>query len=150
MGWVWWSHGSAAERAGGEGCRSTTSNPGYANFRNMPMFVLLMEAYGVRRDQIQGPSWMNSENYDISAKVPAGTPKQQLPLMLQTLLIERFRMKVHWETKDEPVLVPTAGKAAPKLKKSEHQIEPQVGNHNVPASALRSGKDGLEIPMVTM
>jgi uncharacterized protein (TIGR03435 family) len=128
----------------------TMANPGYVHFRNMPMFVLLMEAYGVRKDQIQGPDWMNSEKYDISAKVPAGTPKQQLPLMLQNLLIERFRMKVHWQTNDEPVLVLTAGEAAAKLEKSEHQIEAQVGDHNVPAAGLRYGKDGLEIPMVNM
>jgi len=38
--------------------------------------------------------------------------------MLQALLEDRFRLKVHWETKDLPVYVLTVGKNGPKLKRT--------------------------------
>src|ERR1700722_9172164 len=38
-------------------------------------------AYGVKLYQLTYPNWMNSEHYDMSAKVPAGTTKEQFAIM---------------------------------------------------------------------
>src|SRR5688500_11281493 len=54
--------------------------------------LLLVNAYGMRPDRIVGgPSWLNTERFDVSARAPANTPDSQLPLMLRTLLVERFK-----------------------------------------------------------
>jgi uncharacterized protein (TIGR03435 family) len=56
-----------------------------------------------------------SETYDLSAKMPEGTSKDQIPAMLQNLLTERFRMKVHTETKPQRIYALLAGKNGPRL-----------------------------------
>lgn len=65
--------------------------------------ILVMDAYNVREDQIAGlPAWANcSQHYELNALVPVGAAltEEQLRLMLQTLLAERFRLKLRHETK---------------------------------------------------
>jgi uncharacterized protein (TIGR03435 family) len=68
------------------------------------MHTLLMTAYGLRMpDQLLGPNWLDKERYEIVAKVPRGATKEQLNLMLRSLLEERFQIKVHHETKQLPI-----------------------------------------------
>src|SRR5437016_6586014 len=68
------------------------SDPGMVNYSGVTLKMLLARAYGVKDYQVVGPDWLNSERYDVNAKVPAGTPSEQVPLMLQGLLAERFKM----------------------------------------------------------
>jgi len=82
---------------------------------------LIMDAYKVKRFQISGlPSWGDSgrDVYDVAATMPEGpTPTlDQARRMLQTLLADRFQLKVHHETKELPVYALVAGKNGPKLK----------------------------------
>lgn len=77
---------------------------------------LVMSAYGVNRYQVSGPEWMDSENFEIAAKVPAGASREQVNLMLQHLLAGRFQMTVHRETKDVPVYVLVVSKDGHQLK----------------------------------
>ena len=79
------------------------------------MLTLLVRAYGVDFEQISGPSWIDSVQYTVIANVPAGTTKEQLRLMLQRLLRERFHLALHYEVKDFPayeLVVAKASKAA--------------------------------------
>ena len=76
-----------------------TADPGQATFSDVTLSSLLMTAYDVKSYQIQGPNWVGTEKYDIVAKVPAGTSKEQFHLMLQNLLTERFRIVLHHESK---------------------------------------------------
>jgi len=94
-------------------------DPGRVNYTNVSLKDVLARAYDVKRYQISGPSWLDSERYDIVAKVPDGVPKEQIPAMLRNLLAERFKMTVHLEKKEEPVYALVLGKNGPKLKKSE-------------------------------
>jgi uncharacterized protein (TIGR03435 family) len=78
--------------------------------------VLMQYAYGVQPFQVVGgASWLTTARYDINARADAAATPNQLFLMLQSLLEERFQLKTHWETKDLPVytLVPVG--AGPKL-----------------------------------
>src|SRR5262249_24039197 len=50
-----------------------------------------------------GPDWINSEVFAIEAKAESPTSEAQLKLMLQTLLAERFKLKLHRENRDMPV-----------------------------------------------
>ncbi len=65
------------------------------------MQQILLDAYGLPVDQISGPDWMVYEPYDITAKVPGGSvTKEQANVMLQNLLVERFHMTFHYQTKE--------------------------------------------------
>ena len=59
-------------------------------------------AYRVKRYQISGPDWIGSDRFDINAKLPAGSSGKQMPEMLQALLEDRFKMKMHRETTQGP------------------------------------------------
>ena len=61
-------------------------------------------AYRVRVDQISGPDWIGSQRYNIAAKVPDGSSQDQVPAMLQTLLADRFQMKMHRDMKEFPFM----------------------------------------------
>jgi uncharacterized protein (TIGR03435 family) len=92
---------------------------GRVDYTNVSLKDVLARAYNVKRYQITGPSWLDGERYDITAKVPDGVPKEQIPAMLQALLAERFKMTVRKESKDEPIYGLVVGKGGPKLKKSD-------------------------------
>jgi uncharacterized protein (TIGR03435 family) len=64
---------------------------------------------------VGGPEWIDSEGYDIDAKPPAGTGPQQVWTMWQTLLADRFRLKLHRETRDLPVYNLTVAPGGLKL-----------------------------------
>jgi uncharacterized protein (TIGR03435 family) len=82
------------------------------------MNELLIRAFGVKKLQVSGPAWLDTERYDIIAKVPPGTTPEQANLMLRNLLAERFGLAFHRETKDLLVYELTLGKGVPKLKES--------------------------------
>ena len=79
-----------------------------------------MTAYGIyadgsspqfRMQVLGGPGWIDSDHYDIAAKAEGTTSVQQLyGPMLRTLLEDRFRLKVHRETKEAPVYFLTVAK----------------------------------------
>src|SRR5262249_17964047 len=84
--------------------------------------MMMQFAYGVRDFQISGgPSWVTSDRWDIEARaeegsIPpaAGFPDPNTPnpmaIRLQSLLEDRFQMKIHRETKELPVYELTAAK----------------------------------------
>jgi uncharacterized protein (TIGR03435 family) len=63
--------------------------------------------------RIVGPDWI-ADRYDIAAKASGPVSKAQLRLMVQTLLEDRFKLKVHREMQDLPVVVLTVAKNGPK------------------------------------
>jgi uncharacterized protein (TIGR03435 family) len=60
-------------------------------------------AYKMKNYQISGEDWLKSERFDINAKMPDGAAREQVGEMLQSLLIKRFQMKLHHESKPYPV-----------------------------------------------
>jgi uncharacterized protein (TIGR03435 family) len=79
---------------------------------------LIQLVYNVQPFEISGePDWINSERYDIEAKAGPSRSRQEIigPL-LQALIEDRFKLKVHGETKDSPVYFLTVAKGGPKLK----------------------------------
>jgi uncharacterized protein (TIGR03435 family) len=65
-----------------------------------------------------GPAWINSEIFDIEAKAESPTTEAQLKLMLQTLLVDRFKLKLHREDREMPVYALVAGKNGVKFPKA--------------------------------
>jgi uncharacterized protein (TIGR03435 family) len=84
---------------------------------NMTVKDLLAIAYQVRDFQVSGgPGWINSDHYDIEAKADRNaTPKHMAEQMLQALLEDRFKLKVHRETKELPVYELTVAKNGLKI-----------------------------------
>jgi uncharacterized protein (TIGR03435 family) len=126
-----------------------TDSPGQITCRWVAVLNLLVRAYGVKSFQIQGlPDWannVNSDRYDIVAKVPPGTTLEQANLMLQNLLVERFGLVVHQGTSQGETYELTVAKGGSKLKASaDPSAEPSlrvVGGRvltatNEPLSAL--------------
>jgi uncharacterized protein (TIGR03435 family) len=92
--------------------------------QNVTLRILVMAAYQKQPFEIiGGPSWQNSDKFDINAKAEdaSGTTDQILG-MLQTLLAERFKLEVHTETREVPiyalVLARDDGRLGQKLKVS--------------------------------
>ena len=76
-------------------------------------------AYGLVSDeQLAGPEWTKSKEvrFDILAKAPPATPRDQLLLMLRNLLAERFHLAMHTEQRAFFHYALVIGKNGPKLK----------------------------------
>jgi len=95
-----------------------TSDPGQITYSSMSTKSLLVTAYSVKSYQVSGPIWMDTERFDIVAKVPPGATKDDVKLMLQNLLAERFKLTLHREKKDLPMYALVVGKSGPKMKES--------------------------------
>lgn len=83
---------------------------------------LMTMAYGLHASQIvNGPSWLESERFDIMAKPEdSGIPNvTQLKVMVQKLLTERFGLAFHKEQRELTAYVITVGKNGPKLTKND-------------------------------
>jgi uncharacterized protein (TIGR03435 family) len=80
---------------------------------------LIAAAYSVRTTQVSGPAWLSDQVFDIEAKVPDDTPKEQLNAMLQSLLEERFGLKMHRAPKTAQGFALTVGKNGPNLKPTQ-------------------------------
>jgi uncharacterized protein (TIGR03435 family) len=93
---------------------------GSLTMANAPLRKIAGAAFGIGEDRdaylLAGPGWMAAERYDVAAKFPAATPPDQVRLMLQTLLKERFGMKFHRETREVPAYVLVVGKSGLKAR----------------------------------
>jgi uncharacterized protein (TIGR03435 family) len=85
---------------------------------------MIQAAFKLKQHQVVAPDWAKNERFDILAKIPEGGTKEQVPEMLQQLLIERFGLKFHRETKDLNVYGLLVAKGGHKLKESS--AEPDV------------------------
>jgi uncharacterized protein (TIGR03435 family) len=76
----------------------------------------LATAYRFKATLISGPDWTATERYDISATLPAGGTKAQVPEMLQALLADRFQVKLHKDKKEASIYALVLTKGPTKLK----------------------------------
>ena len=95
-----------------------SGDPGQITYTNVSLKNVLMTAYAVKGYQLSGPKWLDSDRFDIVAKIPNGATKEQFQLMLQNLLAERFKLTLHHETKELPMYALVVGKGGPKMKES--------------------------------
>jgi uncharacterized protein (TIGR03435 family) len=120
-----------------------SSDPSRVTAESVSMTELLMRAYDVKRYQLSGPAWMETERFSVSAKVPEGATKEQLPLMLQNLLAERFKLTVHHEQKEMPVLELQVSKNGSKLKQSVEGSAP--AGSDAPATPPPTGPVRMQL-----
>jgi len=87
----------------------------------MPLLWLITSAYDVSIRQVSGlPNSFNSKSYDIEATCRRPASREQMMRMLQTLLEDRFKLRLRHETKDLTVYVLMVGKGGPKLDENKN------------------------------
>src|SRR5262249_34470005 len=67
-------------------------------------------------DQVLGPTWLDKNEYDVIARMPEGAGRDQIPLMVRSLLFSRFRLKEHTETRQMRVYELTVDQGGPKIR----------------------------------
>src|SRR5687767_14706125 len=97
---------------------------GRLSAQNVTLRLLVIAAYQKQPYEVLGgPSWQNKDKFDINARAEdaAATPDQLLE-MLKTLLADRFKLKLHTETREVPqyalVLARNDRRLGPKMKPS--------------------------------
>jgi uncharacterized protein (TIGR03435 family) len=84
--------------------------------RNAKLTELIKGAYAVEDYQVSGgPAWIDSARFDVEAKSSDRANRDQLLLMLRTLLADRFKLAVHRETKELAVYALVVAKGGPKF-----------------------------------
>ncbi|MGB7762860.1 MAG: TIGR03435 family protein [Bryobacteraceae bacterium] len=82
-----------------------------AEYIYVTLRMLIASAYEVRWGQVDGPpELLDGERFDTVCKMPAGSQKEEAPLMLQSLLADRFRLVAHRETREQDVKALVVGK----------------------------------------
>ncbi|MGD0500950.1 MAG: TIGR03435 family protein [Bryobacteraceae bacterium] len=94
-------------------------DPGSVTLKGLPLKAVLREAFKVPMDRIEGPSWLDTDCFEISAKIPEGATSDQLPAMYQALLTERFRLAAHKEDRPRPGYALVVDKGGPKFKEDD-------------------------------
>jgi uncharacterized protein (TIGR03435 family) len=125
---------SIKRNVSGDPGRYIRPSGGRLSIANMTLKNLIAIAYEVRPFQLSGgPSWTDSESYDIEAK-PEGnaTPKQMEGPMLQALIEDRFKLQVRHDTKELPIYVLTVARNGSKLQRSDEKACVPVDPSNPP------------------
>ena len=117
-----------------------SSDPTQFTATNMTLFAIVTHAYDVPGFRLSAPSWLSSERFNIVAKVPPGATSDQFRVMLQTLLVDRFNLVAHRETRQAPVYALVIDRGGLKMKASA-QSAPVDASQGTPAM----GKDGFPI-----
>ena len=138
--------------------------------RGLPLKKLICMAYNVDDLQVSGgPDWLKEDRYTIEAKTDAAGqeaiknlsgPRERLvgQRMVQELLADRFKLKIHQETKEMPVLALLVAKAGPKVHESvpgdtyENGLKDRDGHGHQGMMRFNNGKlvvQGVPLDRVT-
>jgi uncharacterized protein (TIGR03435 family) len=98
---------------------------GRLTVHNFTLKMLIRNAYGIKLFQISGgPDWIGSDLFDIDAAMGSAT-RDQMNLMLQSLLAERFQLVTRRETKEMPAYALVVAKDGPRFKES-NESDPNI------------------------
>jgi uncharacterized protein (TIGR03435 family) len=104
------------------GSSSMNTDQGRLTATNESLRSLIVMAYGMKDYQVEGPDWLSSERFDVAAKFPEALPKDrdkanaELQAMMQSMLLDRFKLAVHREQKTFSVYGLIAGKTGLRFK----------------------------------
>jgi len=112
---------------------------GRLNISNTWLRILVMNAYEVKDFQISGgPSWIDSERFDVVAKAPDTADPRDLNPMLRALLEDRFKLAVHRESRESTVYTLVIAKGGIKLHRSspDAQFSNRAGPEGMSATKM--------------
>ena len=120
----------------GEGFVQLGGRGGQFTITNAPLRLIIRNAYRLQDFQIiGGPGWLNSDRFDIVAKSDPTATQDQTQAMIKALLAERFKLKVHTESRDLPLY-------ALHLARSDGKLGPQIKTAAVDCAALAAARRG--------
>jgi len=125
-----------------------STDPGLFTCTNYNLANLVSYAFNLRPYQFPAADYADRTGYNITAKVPPGTTREQFTLMFQNLLVERFKLAYHHEKKEIEVYDLMVAKGGLKMKESpsEPPPAPPLPARNRPVTL---GADGYpDIPPV--
>lgn len=114
----------ASVKPGDANARGNSANfpAGRMVLRNYPLKGLIEMAYEINDSELIGePKGFDKEGYDIDATVPRGASDDQRMEMLQALLVDRFKLAFHRETRSLQAYVLTVAKGGAKLSPATGQ-----------------------------
>jgi len=124
---------------------------GHFKSTNTTLRQILQVGWNLSSVQISGPTWIDSDRYDIDAKSPEGVPDSALAPMLQALLKERFRLEAHLEQKEQSVYNLVVLKGGPKIKPFEvghtMTMPPRMTGGSSMMTSLRNTMDQLAMSL---
>ena len=116
-----------------------TSDPGQITWPVVTLKTLIVTAFDVKPYQVTGPSWLETERFEIVAKVPPGATNEQVNVMWRNLLTERFGMVARRESKETQLQDLVVAKGGVKLKEtavdpsaSEPATRPRIDTNGIP------------------
>ena len=122
----------AAQRSGSAIRNGTRIYGDRAEYISVHLRQLIAEAYQVRMFQVVAPlGGLPGARFDIVCKMPAGSRKENAPLLLQSLLADRFKLAVHREFREKDVWALVVGKGGPKFKESPSEVPLNPGDTKV-------------------
>jgi bla regulator protein blaR1 len=117
---------------------------------------LMVFAYKTQQMPVGFPGWGSSDRFDIQATAQGNTTKDQMRLMMQSLLADRFKLSAHFETRQIPVyalVLSKEGKTGPQLKPddgpcstSPADIQAVNGAPQLPPSSPSAASQHPQIP----
>jgi len=107
-------------------------------------------AFGIPPNRLVGTAWMGDpatdwsggERFDISAKLPDGASRDQVPAMLQNLLRSRFKLTMHREYREQPVYALVAAKGGTRLQHASQSSDSLNATAN-PQGGVPSNMNGV-------
>ena len=137
-----------------DGRRMFMFTPDGISLSGVPVQMLLTEAFHVEDDHIIGaPGWVKTNRYDVQAKVSPEDASRLDKLkfderrsMLLPLLVERFNLKYHHETREMASYSLVVAKGRPKMKESAVQPTPPDAKHPEPGANPKPGDPGAQRP----
>lgn len=84
--------------------------------KNVTLKRLIAEAWNCQVKQVSGPAWIERNEYDVEARLPAGTGHEKIEAMLRRFLEERFHLKERGESREMRVYELTVAKSGPKIQ----------------------------------
>jgi bla regulator protein blaR1 len=137
------------DRSGTENRYFRFNDPSRFRVTNMTARDLITFAYHVHGFQVSGgPSWINSQSYDIEAKADDSVAKEleklpptqrmdQVGLMVRSLLANRFKLSVGQKTKELPVYALVVAKGGAKLTRT---TDPPPNRSGLPGVMMSPGR----------
>jgi uncharacterized protein (TIGR03435 family) len=125
------------------GIKALPGGHGYTS-QNIPIKLIISLMYKVPMRQIKGgPDWLAGDRYDIEARADHAYNIDELHVMFQNLLADRFKLKFHKEIKEGPVYALTVDKSGLKMK-----VNDSLQDFNIPVNGGPNGTVvGRRVPM---
>lgn len=95
------------------------TSPDTLTLRNVTLATTIRYAYKLSAYELNNPQDLSGMRFDITGKASAAASEDQLRLMLQSLLAERFKLVFHRQAQDIAGFAIVKGKSAPKITPAE-------------------------------